>query len=285
MNEYDYLVLLTVAYSSCFSFALTENEIAKRLPKAPKELPFSRKKVSQSLKKLVNQGLVRSDNQYFYLQERDLANRKARAQFIVEKQNKTAEFVQFAKKIPFIKAIVLTGSTAINNAKKNDDLDFMLICQKNTLWLSRFLLILLTKLKNKRPDQKKDNAWCFNILLDENDLTLDENRRSLYEAYEVLQMIFVFDRDHYQENFFNANEWLKNYLFFYDNFKFATYDKTMSFSLLNQFFFYLQKQYRLIMFGKENFSLSLSQAFFNRLNFRATLFTNLRKKLTELGAC
>ncbi len=283
MNEYDYLVLLTLTYSSCFSFALTEDEVIKRLPKPPKELLFSSKKIKKSLKKLVNQGLVQSDDQYFYLRNQDLTNRKKRIKFMAEKQLKINEFVKLASKIPFIKAVVLTGSTAVNNAKKNDDLDFMIICQNNTLWLSRFLLIILTKLKHKRPHQGQNNAWCFNILLDENDLVIGEERRSLYEAYEILQMVFVFDRDHYQTKFLNANEWLKKYLFFYDNFKFETYNKTMSFSLLNQIFFWLQQGYRLIAFGQEDFSLSPSQAFFNRLTFRAKLFTKLRRRLTDFN--
>ena len=41
MNEYDYLVLLTLTYSSCFSFALTEDEVIKRLPKPPKDFRYT----------------------------------------------------------------------------------------------------------------------------------------------------------------------------------------------------------------------------------------------------
>ncbi len=125
MNEYDYLVLLTLIYSSCFSFALTTDEIINRLPKAPEKILFSKQKIKQSLKKLLNQSLIQSDGQYFYLRKKDLDNRKKRAQFIIEKQIRAKEFVELAKKVPFVKAVVLTGSTAVNNAKKRDDLDFI----------------------------------------------------------------------------------------------------------------------------------------------------------------
>jgi hypothetical protein len=281
MNEYDYLVFLTLAYSSCFSFALTEQEIIQRLPKAPNQLLLSENKIKRALKKLLHKGLIQNNRQYFYLDEKDLANRKKRAKFVIERQTRVNEFIILAKRIPFVCAIILTGSTAVNNAQRDDDLDFMIICKKNTLWISRFLLIILTKINNKRPNQNSKNAWCFNIFLDESSLTLDKNRRSLYEAYEILQMIFVFDRANYQEKFLNANQWLKNYLFFYDHFKSGQYTKTMSFSIINQLLFYLQKKYRLIVFGQENFSLSLGQAFFNQLDFKTKLFAKLRKKLTD----
>jgi predicted nucleotidyltransferase len=281
MNEYDYLVLLTLIYSSCFSFALTTDEITNRLPKAPKKIFFSKQKIKQSLKKLLDQSLIQSDGQYFYLKEKDLLNRKKRAQFIAEKQIRAKEFVELAKKVPFVKAIILTGSTAVDNAKKEDDLDFMIICQKNTLWISRFILIILTKLKDKRPSREKDNAWCLNLWLDEFDLTIDENRRSLYEAYEILQMKFIFDRDDCQKKFLNANDWLKKYLLFYDNFKFEKYNGEMSFSAINQLMFWMQKKYRLTIFGQENFDLTPTQAFFNHLNFREKLFIKLRKKLKQ----
>ncbi len=281
MNEFDYLVLLTLAYSSCFSFALTADEVIKRLPLAPKKLIFSEKKIRESLKKLTKQALIQSDGQYFFLEKKDLISRKKRAKFVSAKKERTTEFVKLASKIPFVQAIVLTGSTAVDNAQKEDDLDFMIICKKNTLWICRFLLIALTKLKDKRPSQEKDNAWCLNLWLDESDLTIDENRRSLYEAYEILQMKFVFDRSNYEKRFLNANAWLRNYLFIYELYGFGKYKKEKSYSWFNQLFFSLQKRYRLLSFGQENFSLSLTQAFFNHLNFRAKLFTRLRKKLSD----
>jgi len=282
MNQFDRLVLLTIAYSSCFSFALNQDEVTRRLAKGKEKLLFSRKKIKISLRKLLDQSLIKSDGHFYYLEERDLMNRKNKAKFIENKKNNIEEFVKLAKKIPFIKAIGLTGSTAVDNAGKNDDLDFMIICQNNTLWITRFLLLILTKLKNKRPGVQKSNSWCLNLWLDENDLTIKEERRSLYEAYEILQMKFIFDHGSYEQLFLNANQWLKKELFFYDNFKFGRYKRKMSFSLLNKIMFMVQKFYRRVAFGKENFSLSLSQAFFNEISFKKKLFRSLGKKLNEI---
>ncbi len=279
MNEQDRLVFLTLAYSSCFSFALSKKEIFERLAKGQEKIFISSKKIENSLRKLISQSLIQSDGQYFFLKKRDLENRLQRAKFISIKKKEIQNFVDLIKKVPFVKAVVLTGSTAVDNAQKDDDLDFMIICQHNTLWLTRFILILLTKLKDKRPEKENSNAWCLNLWLDENDLVISEERRSLYEAYEILQMNFVYDVADFKKQFLNANPWLKNYLFFYDNYKFGRYRVKKSFSLLNQLFFVLQKKYRQLVFGQENFSLSLTQAFFNSISFRDKVFSRLKEKM------
>ncbi len=292
MNEIDHLVFLTIAYSSHFSFALNKEEITQRLPSNAnlqylfnqkinnyKKILISQKKINNSLKKLLKLSLIKTNGEYFYLQEQDLLNRKQKMTFHAKKIKEAQIFANLAKKIPFVKAVVLTGSTAVGNATKDDDLDFMIICKKNTLWLTRFLLIILIKFKNKRPQPYKANAWCMNLLLDENDLVLDQNRRSLYEAYEILQMNFLFDRDKYSELFLNANQWLRKYLIYYENYQFNKYKKQNSFSILNHLFFYLQKYYRLIIFGKENFTINLTQAFYNDINFKNNLLIKLERKI------
>lgn len=292
MNEIDRLVYLTIAYSNCFSFALNENEIFRRLPttsdlhylfnlinKVPKEIKISKKKIKNSLQKMVQQAIIKTDGEYFFLQKKDLLNRKQKIELDDFKKVEAKLFVKMASKIPFIKAIALTGSAAVGNAAKEDDLDFMLICQNNTLWLTRFLLILLIKFKKKRPKLNEPGGWCINLLLDEGDLILEEKKRGLYEAYEILQMKFVFDRDEYEKYFLNANNWLKKYLFYYDSYKFKKYFlKKESFSLINQFFFFIQKIYRLVIFGRENFSLSSTQAFFNDIKFKEKLLNVLERK-------
>ncbi len=278
LSELDFLVLQTLAYSSCFNFALTAEEVIKRLPYSEK-FKFSRQKIRNSLKKLLQQSLLQSDNQYFYLAKRDLQNRQQKSKHFELKHAEVAKFVALAKQIPFIRAVVLTGSTAVNNAGRSDDLDFMIITRRNTLWLTRMLLIVLTKLKGKRPLRHASNAWCFNLLLDEGDLSLTRERHSLYEAYEILQMQFVLDRGELERAFLDANSWLRGQLFFYASYKFGRYQSKKSFSLLNYLLFMLQKTYRHLVFGRENFALNLTQAFFNELAFREQIFAKLERKM------
>lgn len=281
LNELDRLVLQTIVYSSCFNFALHIEEIYTRLPFS-KKIIFSKQKINNSLKKLTNKGLIQSSNSYFYLDLKSLQNRQRKAKYISLKKREVEEFTSLVAKIPFIKAAVLTGSTAVDNAGQNDDLDFMIICQHNTLWFCRLLLIILTILKNKRPLSKANNAWCFNLWLDEADLSLEVKRQSIYEAYEILQMKFVYDRGKMQKTFLDANPWLKNYLFFYQQSNFGRYRPQRSYSVFNQLLFIMQKTYRRLVFGQENFNLSLTQAFFNELSFRKKVFAKLEKRMADI---
>lgn len=277
-NESDRQVFLTLAYSSCFNFALSKDEILSRLPSS-KKLFLSPRKIGSSLRKLVDLNLIKHKNDYYFIEEKDYKNRLQRKKYILENKREQENFVEFIQKIPLIKAVVLTGSRAVENAKANDDLDFMVICNKNTVWMCRLLLIVLTKIKGKRPSKFTSNAWCFNLWLDEGDLTLREERRSLYEAYEILQMKFIYDVGGMRKTFLNANPWIRDYLTYYENYKFGTYQRNVSFSLLNLLLFWLQKSYRLIVFGKENFTLSPTQAFFNEISFKDKIFTKLEKKM------
>jgi hypothetical protein len=292
MNETDRLVFLTIVYSSHFSFALNKGEILQRLPISAslnylfnrkkssfKKILASQQKINNSLKKLIQLSLIQTDGEYFYLEKKDLLVRKNRIKFYDFKKKEALIFVNLAKKIPFVKAVALTGSSAVGNSLKNDDLDFMIICQKNTLWLTRFMLIILTKLKNKQPGLNKPSSWCINLFLDEGDLILDPSRQSLYEAYEILQMQFLFDRGGYKKLFLNANAWVQKYLFYYYDSKLSQYKQKKSLSLVNCLFFFVQKTYRKFVFGQENFSLSLTQAFFNDINFKNKLLISLERKI------
>ena len=230
---------------------------------------------------MIEKNLVKKDGEYYYLNDKDLKNRLSKNKWRDLKLEQAQEFVELVKEIPSIKAVVLTGSSAVGNASKSDDLDFMIITEANKLWLSRLLLTILTKFKNKRVFEQNETAWCLNLWLDENDLAMDEKRQSLYEAYEIMQMQWIFDRGKYEQKFLAANKWLKKELFFYDNFKFGRYTKGMSFSLVNCLLLLSQKLYRYLAHGREDFKLTSTQAFFNSIRFKEKLFSRLEKKINE----
>jgi len=306
LTSFDRLVLFTITYSSHFDFALTASEVLERLPvmadfdfllgrkkkSSSKEIKKNSKKIKTSLNKLLSLGLIKNKNNYYFLKKIDLELRKNKERFIKEKSKEAQVFVDFAKKIPFIKAIYLTGSAAVNNAAEEDDLDFLIICQPNTIWLSRFLLILLTKMKGKQPHLDNNlnnrleskNAWCLNMWLDQSNLSIPKERRSIYEAYEVLQMKLIYDRYDLAEQLFSANKWLNSYLDFSNksllkNNKKISYEKNIVLSVLNGVLYYLQIAYRSIFYNDNGFLVSKDQAYFNSSNFRDKILKNISNKL------
>lgn len=129
---------------------------------------------------------------------------------------------RFMSSVPGIRLIALTGSLAVNNAKKSDDIDLMIITKANALWLIRPFIILLTSLFFKRrlpsneqyqmSNDKWSNTICLNLWLDESALAVPRSKRNLYTAHEVLQAKPIFDRGNTYAKFIRSNSWTKQYL-------------------------------------------------------------------------
>lgn len=285
MSTTEKIILQTLAYSSCFKFALSQDEIIDRLPYSKKFI-FSRKKIEDGLKKLLNTSKIMYQQGYYFLEKGDLVSRLERVRHVKKRDQEVRRFVQIASKIPFIKAIAITGSTAVANAKRDDDLDFLLICRPGTLWLSRMIMILVSKWFGKRPLQQDACAWCLNIWLAEDDLLIKPDRRSLYEAYETLQMHFVWDPQNLKEKLLRTNSWLKRYLYHFRDLQPSSVQNmrpNLLLGFINHFFFVLQTGYRKHVFGRERFTLTPSQAFFNETRYRNKVFSLLKKKMKEIG--
>lgn len=114
-------------------------------------------------------------------------------------------------KISFIQAIFVTGSLAMNNCKKSDDIDFMIVTSPNTLWLTRFVVMLLFARNRRFPGQKiAPDKICTNLWVDTNNLNIKD--KSLYHAHEILQAKCIFDRGGIHKKFLKENSWVKEYL-------------------------------------------------------------------------
>lgn len=121
---------------------------------------------------------------------------------------------------PSIKLICATGSLAIDNARRFDDLDIMIVTGANTLWLTRPIIVFFLKIFHLRrrpslPEHRSkivSDKICDNLWLDETALTLPLDKRNLYTAHEVLQAKPLFDRGGVHAKFISANSWTSKYL-------------------------------------------------------------------------
>jgi len=119
------------------------------------------------------------------------------------------------KFFPGIKMIAITGSVAANNCKEEDDIDIMIVTAKNALWVVRPLFLILLSLffiRRKRGNNHHlKDQFCLNLWLDESAITLAKEKRNLYTAHEVLQIIPLLNKDKTYEKFITKNSWTKEY--------------------------------------------------------------------------
>lgn len=192
-------VAKTIAYANFFNFPLSPSEIHLWLI-SPDTVPLS------SLKKYLPE-----------LSKKEIEYKRLLADSTKQKVETAHQLIKFARFIPGIRLIAITGSVATNNSKKDDDIDLLIITSANSLWLVRplFLLLLSIKFNRRHPGDsphKQKNAFCPNLWLDTLTLPVLKNRRNIYTAHEVLQVKPIFDRGQTYRKFIKSNHWTRHFL-------------------------------------------------------------------------
>ncbi len=312
-SRLDHAVFFTLAYSDYFNFPLIETELTSRLPRVwdwpffigqkitSRELKIKkqRKAIESSLQKLLQAKKIEKlrveDLDYYFLKGREaiVGLRIARKKIAQKREGAIKDFLNLVSFFPSIRAVVLTGSSAMDNAKLNEDLDFCIITRRNTLWVSRFFLIFAAKLLGKRPQidaqSKIDSkqAWCFNLWLDESHLTVIDRNFSIYQAYETKQMRWLRDKENLRAVFLFSNKQLAELVELDLNKRFEKKSKNILVDYflwpINLFFYFFQNTYRYLFFGKEDYYLSPYQAHFNETGRQRAIFLAIKKKMKENG--
>ncbi len=210
-NKHEYIIK-TLVYADVFDYPLTQVQIWQFI--------IHNRSISKNHleKELLDLGtLVKKKNNLFYLNGREniVSKRTERERYSKKKMiivNKICSYISF---IPSVYFIGVSGSLAMQNAKKTDDIDLFIITQENTLWITRFLVLIMLQFFGVRRHRNTTNTTdsiCVNMLLDESVLELPEKQQNLYTAHEVAQVMPIFERNDIYNKFLEANLWVRDYL-------------------------------------------------------------------------
>jgi len=208
-------ILQTLVYADIFDYPLTAREIYKFLI-TPKPLRFS--VLKKKLKEITCEDeLIKTKGEYFFLKGREkIVLIRQKRKLWSQKKFKIAKKVgRWLRLIPWIKMVGISGALAMENADKNDDIDFLIVTTKKRLWLTRALTVFLTEILGcrRRPkDKQVADKICLNMFLDEDYLAVPKNEQDLFSAHEVVQLKLLWERNNCYQNFLRANLWVKNYL-------------------------------------------------------------------------
>lgn len=196
----------TLSYADIFEFPMTFNEIHKF---------FIGKKVSkEELKEglresLKNKKIEKKEDYYFLRGRKNLVN--IRKERVFESRRKIIvanRFSRVLRFIPTIELIGISGSLAMRNSGKKDDIDFFIITKPNTVWITRFLVQVLLILFKPRISDK----LCPNMYISLDNLKLEKNTHNLFTAHEASQLKVVFDRGNVYGKFLELNSWINKFL-------------------------------------------------------------------------
>ncbi len=214
-------ILQTLEYSDQFNYPLNSQEIKHWLIKKLAQA----KTVNSSLKQLIQDRRIGLSNGFYFLPKRKLtvAGRLENEKYSIPKWNYVHKIANKLIAIPTIQSIFVTGSLSMNNARKNDDIDLMIITTPNSLWLTRLLVVILLKSSNLRrspglPEHSSTrvaNKICDNLYLDSYNLKIKQSHNkyhNLYLAHEILQAKPIYEREDIHRQFLRANSWVQRYL-------------------------------------------------------------------------
>ena len=135
-------LLETLVYSDHFSFPLTPREIWFWQTGSP---PLTPSLISHTKWAHQSQG-------YYFLPGHNhlVSTRRKRALYSQKKWLVAQKTTALLRRFPFISAVFVTGSLAMDNCPLNDDIDVMIITRPHSLWLTRLPVILLLKVTGLR---------------------------------------------------------------------------------------------------------------------------------------
>ena len=199
----DKAILKTLAYADIFDYPLKINEIHKWL--------IGKK---ANLRQMIK---VLEKREYYFLPGREglVKTRRQRARQSKIYFRKAKIIAQILKINPWIKLVGISGGLAMENVSRRDDIDLFVITAKNRLWISRLLALGLLSLIGQRRKvgdlgQKVTGKICINTLLEED--RLEQGKKEIYLAHEVLQMRPLWFRDGIYSKYLEDNSWAFKYL-------------------------------------------------------------------------
>ncbi len=205
-------IIKTVFYFDIFDYPLDSEEIWKYLDTPQRISRAEFEKVVGNIK-----GPISKKGKWHFIKGREdiikkRLTRKKEAKIKVPIVISASKFLSI---FPTVLFIGVSGGLSMENADKYDDIDIFVVTKNNSIWVTRFFIVLFLKLIGKyrgRNDKGVVNKICLNMLVDEGSLPFDKNRQDLYTAHEISQMIPIFNRNKTYEKFIAANSWIKNYL-------------------------------------------------------------------------
>lgn len=206
-------ILKTLIYGDIFDYPLKAWEIHKWLIGKKASL----QQVEKGLRNLNNESSIKHQAGYYFLPRRiQLVTKRKLKQKQSDKYLKQARVVaRIFKIIPWVKLVGVSGSLAMQNAGKLDDIDLFVITDKNRLFLSRILMLGILNLlgKRRKPRQTKrqtSGKICINLLLEEDSLA--QTNKDIYLAHEILQMRPLWQKDGIYSKYLADNEWAFKFL-------------------------------------------------------------------------
>ncbi len=191
-------VLSTVIYFSLFKHPVTIAELSAYCH----FLKASDEEVIETVRQLQQDGLLESDNGYYYLpgESANISRRitgEARAPGFIKKAKSYSSLIAL---FPFVRAVFISGSLSKGYMDEKSDIDYFIITEPKRLWLCRTLLVLYKKLILLNSHKH----FCVNYFIDSANLEIPD--KNIFTATELVFILPMYNGELYRR-FRKTNRW------------------------------------------------------------------------------
>ena len=152
------------------------------------------------------------DGYLFTRPSQSSVSRLEREQFSSEKLRSASKFAtMLTRLIPFVRTIAVTGSVAYGSARKWDDIDLFLVTQKNRLWISVFMALMMVRVsKLLGLEAAHLLAFCLSYVHDEEGFREDASRNQINPLFarELLRAKPIAGKEEYGK-ILKVNNWVQ----------------------------------------------------------------------------
>jgi hypothetical protein len=203
LNDLERAIYSTISYRDVFDFAPNLDEIHRYLH----WVRCDRVDIARALGQAPLSSCVVTDGTFYALRDRAqlLTLRPERQKMVERVWPLTLRYARYLANLPHVRMVGITGSVAAGNVKPDCDIDFMVLTEAGAMWRTRALAIASALLDQRIGSGK----LCPNFVLSVAALSLD--RRSLYDAHELAQLLPLYGRETYQE-LRRVNSWTEAFL-------------------------------------------------------------------------
>jgi len=169
-------LLRTLAYYDVHSFPLTVGDAWRWLHRGNGETwNVTEAQVSLGLQQLVADKKVEQHDDYFTLLGRGeiVATRRERAQYSKKKLVRARAAAKFLEVVPFVKLVAVANTLAINNAREESDIDFVIVTSTDRIWITRLMVTgIINLLGYRRHGTNIKDRICLSFYLTDSNLNL-----------------------------------------------------------------------------------------------------------------
>jgi predicted nucleotidyltransferase len=235
MENLEKSIIATICYYDTLDYPLTGFEIYKYLTN-PSHKSLANQSRIDNRKYITNisfceildvlensselKKIIQEKNGFYFLKSREkiLPQRIKRQKLADQKWKKARKIIWLLQIIPYLRMIAISGSLALENTRKNSDVDLLIVTKAGRIWTCRTLItILITLLGKKHYKGKTRDRICLNHYITDKSLRIPFE--SLYNAQTYARLVNVYENNFLFQQFQKENLWVKNYLVFWLNAK------------------------------------------------------------------